>query len=725
MKTPGDAAASTGSRNWDDHQRHRHHRSSEETERRHHHSHQHHTSRSGDEAATSYGTHSDEARALLSGSNQEGHVHEPSRTDHNHDDIAFLEKRILEKQRAAAIGNENTANPEPPSKPKTASSYEALMEAKQRSAGAAERAPSRANEQAADLDGRIDAKRAANKNLTEQKGRMTGLTLSAENVDQQDTPNAQRTSRVEDVHETGDEWHAYANVEGNKDGGQFQGDGEDRFHEEGQVSAHVDYRETESYYPNVETDAHIMAEIAQEGIQVDESGGIQAFVADTEVDEADVIGVIKSDEEVEREERREYLRFFLKSLAVIVFLIVVIGVPVTLKATKVIGPTVVLTPPPTAMPSSMPSQSPSFMPSSMGFTDVVEKLLPISGDKLMDVGSPQHRAARWISDEDPMQMDVNDPGFEQRYIMAVFYYSLDGDNWSSSDRWLSGESECNWEWVVGSGCLNGCIDGKVCAMKFGKQTSADFPRVLALLCGPYPVPRPFLLVEGWFSKMKGTLPDEMSFLTEMRYFELQGRDRDLRGTIPSGIGTAWTKVTAFLVNYNRLNGTFPFVNNPLLGTIFLNGNDFGGNLHSITSLKSLSWLEAEENKFSGTLPEEITSLESLSKLSLVNNNLSGAIPNTWTNSTLLERFLVSGNKLTGKLPDTIADAPSLRELHLARNFLSGSIPSSYYQMQSLKELYLDGNSLGGSLSQVYEPLYFGIREFAINNNTFEGRFPVE
>ena len=113
--------------------------------------------------------------------------------------------------------------------------------------------------------------------------------------------------------------------------------------------------------------------------------------------------------------------------------------------------------------------------------------------------------------------------------------------------------------------------------------------------------------------MKGTLPDEMSFLTEMRYFELQGRERDLIGTIPSGIGTAWTKVTAFLVNYNHLNGTFPFSNNPLLGTIFLIGNEMGGNLDAITALKNLEWLEAEENDFSGTLPEEITSLEYLRK----------------------------------------------------------------------------------------------------------------
>jgi hypothetical protein len=70
---------------------------------------------------------------------------------------------------------------------------------------------------------------------------------------------------------------------------------------------------------------------------------------------------------------------------------------------------------------------------------------PISGDKLMDVRYPQHRAAQLVSDKDPMQMDLNDPLFEQQYIMTVFYYSLDGDNWSSSDGWLSGESECSWE----------------------------------------------------------------------------------------------------------------------------------------------------------------------------------------------------------------------------------------------------------------------------------------
>ena len=40
-------------------------------------------------------------------------------------------------------------------------------------------------------------------------------------------------------------------------------------------------------------------------------------------------------------------------------------------------------------------------------------------------------------------------------------------------------------------------------------------------------------------------------------------------------------------------------------------------------------------------------------------------------------------------------------------------------------LHIESNSIGGSLSQAEEPLYYGIQEFAINNNVFEGRFPVD
>jgi hypothetical protein len=79
-------------------------------------------------------------------------------------------------------------------------------------------------------------------------------------------------------------------------------------------------------------------------------------------------------------------------------------------------------------------------------------------------------------------------------------------------------------------------------------------------------------------KLKGTLPKELSVFDEMRYFELQWRGNDLTGTIPSGIGANWTKLTTFLARDNSLNGTFPLTNNPLLETLDLRGNQIEDNV---------------------------------------------------------------------------------------------------------------------------------------------------
>jgi hypothetical protein len=481
MKSPDDAAEGSGS---GDHRRHRHH---------------HHpasnTLQSGNPSVPA-ATQSEEARALLSKS--EGDVDQA---------MDALEKRIREKSRAASQASDGPHICHEP-----AGSFEALLERKRRAAAASSSTSAAAadlmtsttisasaprtssSQQAAEvLDRRINAKLAANHSLLEPKDRDTPRDI--EMLEQGIVRDGQEEK-------TNAEDELQATAKSDKDTDDYQRESEDMFREQGRSNV-PERQDSENYYPNVTADTRIMQEIAQEGIQVDESGAIQAYVADAVIDEADVVAVIKSDEEIEREERREYFTFFGKAVACIVFLIVIIGVPVTLKVTKVIPDrVVVITESPTESPSSMPSQSPSTMPSSIGFTEVVEKLLPISGETLMDVVSPQHKAARWIADEDPMQLDINDPGFEQRYAMAVFYYSLDGDNWNSKDGWLSGQSECDWEFVTGPGCVDGCINGKVCALK----------------------------MDGWLGSQKGTLPEELGVLTEIVYFELQYRENDLTGT---------------------------------------------------------------------------------------------------------------------------------------------------------------------------------------------------
>ncbi|KAL7472887.1 hypothetical protein ACHAXS_013276 [Conticribra weissflogii] len=245
-------------------------------------------------------------------------------------------------------------------------------------------------------------------------------------------------------------------------------------------------------YPNIQADTAIMEEIIQEGL-VDEVGGVEAYVAndEPEIISGNVVGVIKSDEEIAKEERRVGTKYFIGASACLVFLIVVIGVPVTLKLTHVISPTVVLTDEPTMAPSCMPSEAPSSAPTTDHFTRVVAKLLPLSGEVLFDPRTPQHKAARWISDVD--EMDMTHPLFEQRYTLAVFYYATNGDDWLTNAGWLTNSSECDWFGIKGlSDCLDGCTsDGEVCGIRM-----------------------------EWGNHINGTIPSEMGILTEMRTFEV-------------------------------------------------------------------------------------------------------------------------------------------------------------------------------------------------------------
>ena len=238
-------------------------------------------------------------------------------------------------------------------------------------------------------------------------------------------------------------------------------------------------------YPNVEADTEIMAEINQEGIvTIDESGGIQAYVAETIAIDGDNVGIIKSDAEIEKEEKKKYTKLFLGSICCLIVLIIAIAVPLTLKFAKGNEKlhVKVVTQEPTGVPSMVPSLMPSSMPSSVRFTEVMKKLDPLSGGQLKLQGSPQYRAAMWISDQDEMQLALEDPGFEQRYIMALFYYAMDGPNWVNDNGWLGPNSECFWFGIYGEsdgcgspsdgGCLaRGDFKGdydKICRLNMGE-----------------------------------------------------------------------------------------------------------------------------------------------------------------------------------------------------------------------------------------------------------------
>ena len=85
--------------------------------------------------------------------------------------------------------------------------------------------------------------------------------------------------------------------------------------------------------------------------------------------------------------------------------------------------------------------------------DIRDKILIISfkSDMAMPVQEKQARAAArdWITHVDQFGLDVSSDGFTERYILAVFYFLLNGDAWSDSEGWLhANKNQCDWKGII-------------------------------------------------------------------------------------------------------------------------------------------------------------------------------------------------------------------------------------------------------------------------------------
>lgn len=95
-----------------------------------------------------------------------------------------------------------------------------------------------------------------------------------------------------------------------------------------------------------------------------------------------------------------------------------------------------------------------------------------SQDALQTSGSPQAKALDWLVTYDAAQLDPtseNEQEVQERYILAVFYYTLGGADWFDSFYFLSQNHVCNWknnDFGLGVSCDD---DGKtVTGFKFGE-----------------------------------------------------------------------------------------------------------------------------------------------------------------------------------------------------------------------------------------------------------------
>jgi hypothetical protein len=109
----------------------------------------------------------------------------------------------------------------------------------------------------------------------------------------------------------------------------------------------------------------------------------------------------------------------------------------------VLGVTLGRESPPSPTPGTV---APTPSPTSESFASLKALIESVSfdgGAALSDSLSPQYKALTWLDSTQNIE-DYPEWKTIQRYVLAVVYYSTDGESWTQSDGWLTDEDECNW-----------------------------------------------------------------------------------------------------------------------------------------------------------------------------------------------------------------------------------------------------------------------------------------
>jgi hypothetical protein len=127
-------------------------------------------------------------------------------------------------------------------------------------------------------------------------------------------------------------------------------------------------------------------------------------------------------------------------------------------------------------------------------TELTELLASVSfdgGAALSNSSTPQYSALTWLANNTNLDNYSNKQKI-QRYALATFYYSTNGDKWNNKNGWLSDADECKWynsktfNGVGESFCRNGEVVGLVMVEADGATLTSNnldgtIPNEIALL----------------------------------------------------------------------------------------------------------------------------------------------------------------------------------------------------------------------------------------------------
>ncbi len=247
-------------------------------------------------------------------------------------------------------------------------------------------------------------------------------------------------------------------------------------------------------------------------------------------------------------------------------------------------------------------------------------------------------------------------------VLATFFNTTNGPNWSENAGWLVTNRPCSW---FGITCGAGRIEG----------------------------------IDLYNNQLTGPIPAELGSLSNLTSLDLG--TNQLTGALPLAFGNL-SSLSSLYLSFNQLEGSIPA---------------------ELGNLSNLTRINMADNQFTGSIPPEIGNLSELRTLSLGRNDLTGSIPAALGNLSRLTELYLFSNELTGSIPPELGNLPELRTLSLSGNDLTGSIPAALGNLSNLIWLSLTDNDLTGSIPAALGNLS-GLGALSLDRNQLTGSIPA-
>lgn len=309
---------------------------------------------------------------------------------------------------------------------------------------------------------------------------------------------------------------------------------------------------------------------------------------------------------------------------------------------------------------------------------------------------------------------------EQRFVMAVFYFSTGADFWDP--EWLQpGRSECEF-WGIFCQAPSG-DEGDTMGRNGTIVTSIEIEN----------------------GSLIGSIPSQLAWLTDLTRLSLTSNR--LEGTIPEELVSSLVKLEDLILSFNDLSGTLPSDLTSLtqLVSLSVTKNQLTGSL-PLKIPSSLMFFEVSQNpSLSGTLPLQewsdlflrsdysstttATSSE-LTMLDFAETSVTGSIhgPSLATNVFgNLQAFSAYRTKLQGTLPTEVGYLTSLKDFSCSgSSLLTGTIPSEFYQLTLMERFILvDVEMHGGFLEDPKIAQWSQLMALVLTESRLSGTMPTE